>query len=57
MPHPGSKEASALRGGACKYGQTGHRQQILPWRGRILGLMACEDSWPHRKRFPASFLW
>ena len=90
MPHPGSNEASALRGGALqiwtknvagKAGKgnsyravigfcrkrlhqgpgcterfpasflwwrmayracAGHRQQILPWRRRILGLLACQ---------------
>ena len=41
---------------ACR-AWAGHRQKILPWRSRILGLVAFQKTWLHRTRFPASFLW
>ena len=29
----------------------------LPWRNRMLGLVAFQETWLRRTRFPASFLW
>ena len=46
----------SLAGGICKVGAE-RRQSILPWGSRILGLVAFQETWLHRRRFPASFLW
>ena len=43
-------------GMACRV-WAGHRQKIQPWRNRILGLVAFQETWLHRTRFPAPFLW
>ena len=40
-----------------KVGAESRQKKILPWRSRILGLEALEETWLHRTRFPASFLW
>ena len=45
------------QGNFLTVGAESRQKKILPWRSRILGLEAFQETWLHRTHFPASFLW